>query len=459
MVSAAITGSSRITSQDVSMVATNVKAGKVNSFGDVMAKSLADNSSVSNDSSSKMDVVSAKEPVKADNAESVKQDKAGDSVALDKADDAATNEKEEVVAETEEAAKDILEKIKEELNVSDEELAECMEVLGMSLADLLQPGNILKLVMEVTGTQDAMMMVTDADLSESLKNILDYAGARINELADQLNMTSGELQTMLESMDMTQTDVEGLVDMTVSEETVARNNVSDEIVTEEVVQDEATSETVEDVIASKITVNNTSESNQENGMANSNDSQKQMMNSESKSDEVAVHTTISDAVSQLSQSFEAVMGQDVAGVNQADVVRQVVDSIKLNNTQMLQSIEVQLNPENLGKVNVLVSVREGVITAQIMTENEQVKRAIESQMTTLKETFEAQGVKVEAVEVTVQSHAFENNQAFDDNKEQENATSKARKKINLEGLNFEEEEEEATASVAVHENSSVEYLA
>ncbi len=459
MVSAAITGSSRIASQDVSMVATNVKAGKVNSFGDVMAKSLADNSSVSNDSSSKMDVVAAKEPAKADNAEPVKEDKVDESVSLDKADDAATNEKEEVVAETEEAAKDILEKIKEELNVSDEELAECMEVLGMSLADLLQPGNILKLVMEVTGTQDAMMMVTDADLSESLKNILDYAGARINELADQLNMTSGELQTMLESMDMTQTDVEGPVDMAVSEETVAQNNVSDEIVTEEVVQDEATPETVEDVIASKITVNNTSESNQGSSMNNSNDSQKQMMNSESKSDEVAVHTTISDAVSQLSQSFEAVMGQDVAGVNQADVVRQVVDSIKLNNTQMLQSIEVQLNPENLGKVNVLVSVREGVITAQIMTENEQVKRAIESQMTTLKETFEAQGVKVEAVEVTVQSHAFENNQAFDDNKEQENATSKARKKINLEGLNFEEEEEEATASVAVHENSSVEYLA
>lgn len=459
MVSSAITGSSRVTSQDVSMVATNVKAGKVNSFGDVMAKSLADNSSVSNDSSSKVDVAVTKESAKTNEPEPVKDEKVDENVTLDKADDAATNEKEEVVAETEEAAKDILEKIKEELNVTDEELAECMEVLGMSLADLLQPGNILKLVMEVTGTQDAMMMVTDADLSESLKNILDYAGARINELADQLNMTSGELQTMLESMETVQTDVEGQVDVAVSEEVVAEKNVSDEIVTEEVVQDETTSESVEDVVASKITVNNTSKSSAENSMNNSNDPQGQMMNSEPKADEVTVHTTISDAVSQLSQSFEAVLGQDVTGVNPADVVRQVVDSIKLNNTQMLQSIEVQLNPENLGKVNVLVSVREGVITAQIMTENEQVKRAIESQMTILKETFEAQGVKVEAVEVTVQSHAFENNQAFDDDKQQDNATSKARKKINLDGLNFDEEEEETAVAAAVHENSSVEYLA
>ncbi|MBQ4282516.1 MAG: flagellar hook-length control protein FliK [Lachnospira sp.] len=441
MVSSAITGSSRIASADVTQFATNVKTGKVNSFSDVMAKSLADNSSVGNRTSSGSEVMAVKDTVKTEKAEPVKDNAVDKDTEIDRTDDYGTDRKEEVVSESEEAAKDILEKIQEELNVSEEELNECMEVLGLSLLDLLQPGNILKLVMEVTGAQDAMFMVTDADLSAALKNILDYAGIRIGELADQLDMTPGNLQSMLESLG-DEADDDGK-----AEELVEVNA-------------DAGSETVEDVIASKITVNNTEKPGAENNSNNSANSQNQMMEQAEGKAEVPVNS-MSDMVSQLSQNFEAALNLNVDSINQADVVRQVVDSIKLNNTQALQSIEIALNPENLGKVNVLVSVREGVITAQIMTENEQVKRAIESQLSTLKETFESQGVKVEAVEVTVQSHAFENHQGFEENRDNDHTTSKARKKINLDNLNFDEEVDEAEESAAtlVNENSSVEYLA
>ena len=51
--------------------------------------------------------------------------------------------------------------------------------------------------------------------------------------------------------------------------------------------------------------------------------------------------------------------QNEVDVKPADIVRQVVDSIKLNVTSQLKSMEIALNPENLGKVNLLVSVREG----------------------------------------------------------------------------------------------------
>lgn len=452
MVSSAIAGSSRITSADVNMYATNVKAGKVNSFSDVMAKSLPDNSSVNNKNSYEFQSSKVDRSTKTEQAEPVKET---ETQAVDNTDDATTNQKEEVVAEVSEAGKDILEKIQEELNVSEEELTECMEVLGLTLADLLQPGNILKLVMEVTGTQDAMVMVTDADLSGALKNILDYAGARINELAEQLDMTPGELQSMLESV-----DVQALAeDSGVVFEKSAEENVESksDVVSEEPVYEESP-ETVEDVIASKLTVNTSKDTS--NSAMNGESKGQQSMDANSEGEVKADVNTLGETVSQISQSFEAVLNADVEGVSQVDVVRQVVDSIKLNNTRMMQSIEIQLNPENLGKVNVMVSVREGVITAQIATENEQVKRAIESQMNTLKETFEAQGIKVEAVEVTVQSHAFESNQSFEGDKEQGDATSKAKRKINLDGLNFDDEvEETAEEVVSVHENSSVEYLA
>ena len=60
-----------------------------------------------------------------------------------------------------------------------------------------------------------------------------------------------------------------------------------------------------------------------------------------------------------------------------------------------------LNPENLGKVHVAVTAKQGIVTAQLTAQNEQVKAALENQMTALKEQFNNQGVKVEAVEITV----------------------------------------------------------
>ena len=40
----------------------------------------------------------------------------------------------------------------------------------------------------------------------------------------------------------------------------------------------------------------------------------------------------------------------------------------------------------------------------------EVKAALENQLTALKEQFNNQGIKVEAVEITVQSHGFESEQ-------------------------------------------------
>lgn len=71
---------------------------------------------------------------------------------------------------------------------------------------------------------------------------------------------------------------------------------------------------------------------------------------------------------------------------------------------------MRLHPESLGTVSVKVSANhEGVLTAQFTAQNESVKAVIESQAIVLKETLEAKGVTVEAVEVLVQSHEFERN--------------------------------------------------
>ena len=43
-------------------------------------------------------------------------------------------------------------------------------------------------------------------------------------------------------------------------------------------------------------------------------------------------------------------------------------------------MEIQLNPENLGKINLTVVAKDGMITAQLTAQNEAVKNAIENQI-------------------------------------------------------------------------------
>ena len=70
------------------------------------------------------------------------------------------------------------------------------------------------------------------------------------------------------------------------------------------------------------------------------------------------------------------------------VMNQILDSISANVNSEMTSLELQLNPESLGKVNVTVSAKEGILTAQIVAQTEIAKEAIESQISVLKETFE-----------------------------------------------------------------------
>ena len=170
----------------------------------------------------------------------------------------------------------------------------------------------------------------------------------------------------------------------------------------------------------------------------------------------------------MSQSIQKAFSEvvdDVSNVNQTDIVRQVVEQIKLTTGQQMQSIEVMLNPENLGKVHITVTAREGVVTAQLTAQNEQVKAALENQMTALKEHFNNQGIKVEAVEITIESHGFEAEQNLEGNdSNQAGQERKASRKLDLSSLEGLEESEMTDQEIRardaiVNGDSSVEYSA
>jgi len=90
-------------------------------------------------------------------------------------------------------------------------------------------------------------------------------------------------------------------------------------------------------------------------------------------------------------------------------MEQIVNQMKVTISPETTSMEMQLNPENLGKVYVNISSEEGVINAQFRATNEIVKEALETQIATLRENLNQAGVKVDAIEVTIASHEFERN--------------------------------------------------
>ena len=149
-------------------------------------------------------------------------------------------------------------------------------------------------------------------------------------------------------------------------------------------------------------------------------------------------------------------------------MRQVSQMTRVMVSQAESSIEMQLNPANLGKVYLQVVSREGVITAQLAAQNEAVREALESQVAVLKENMNQQGIKVEAIEVTIASHEFERNleqnqQSPAQEQQEENARKSSRRNINLNSPEDLEgamtEEEDLVAKIMTDQGNSVDLTA
>lgn len=354
-----------------------------------------------------------------------------------KKDTAVTDKSDKMTQDVQNAVSDIKDKIKKTMNVSDEDIENAMEQLGIAAEDLLDMQKLTDLVVVLSGNTDSLEFLTDADSVSMLNDILDFAKSVTDNLADTYNM-----------------DIDSIKEIVVSTQNDAKQPaVKEDVQTEE--QSEAeTQDNLSDVIAQKTKVQSDNENPADNKQ----------------------QTHMSDKAAEKTENFAGNMAQniqnafseivdEVSNVNEADIVRQVVEQIKVTTGQQLSSIEIMLNPENLGKVHLAVTARQGVITAQLTAQNEQVKAALENQMTALKEHFNNQGVKVEAVEITVQSHGFESQQNLEgNNSEQAGQEKKARRKLDLGSLEDLEEsdmtDEEIRAKDAiVNGNSSVEYSA
>lgn len=102
-----------------------------------------------------------------------------------------------------------------------------------------------------------------------------------------------------------------------------------------------------------------------------------------------------------------------------NIVNQVVEQIKVTMGKEMTNMQLQLNPESLGKVLISVTSNHGVMTANFTVQSEEAKEALQSQMFSLREALESRSLKVDAVEVEVSDFAFSQSSQADSQNQKE----------------------------------------
>ncbi len=357
-----------------------------------------------------------------------------------------------------EKADGIKDAIKDELGITDEDIENAMANLGLITTDLLDPDNIKDLMLELTGEQDPLTLVTNEELFTSINDITALVRETVDELSGQLGMTPEELKSLINEQHILSTAAE---QAPVQEEADDDEDVKDGVI----VEINRTGEPDQDIAADKTSPERLSlerkasqvltDRKQENEM------QQAMAGDQARTEQITAEPT-----------GEVPVTTTVSYADTENILRQVTDRIRVDIGTDSTSMELQLHPASLGTVNLQIASSNGVITANILVQNESVKAALESQMVRLLQTFEEQGQKVEAIEVSVAGYDLDRSLSGEGRNEGNDRQSEktggigrsSRRRLNLNELDEEDledltSEEQLAAEMMSLNGGSVDYMA
>ena len=398
----------------------------------------------------------------------------------------------------EEFAKEVQKEVKELLGVDDAQLEAAMKELGLTYQDLMDPVNLANLVMNLTGEEDQLGLLMNADFQELMqnvevlsKNLLQELGMTPQEAAEvfaQLEQNAAQIteevpQQMQEVTD-TQADVlqvQQTDDVQITEQKSQVTGLTEtNAAATESVESDGNVQNVEEPVSQEVRVENDQTASQqegqqeeapENSMTTEDDASLLQQNDTTEKSIFTEHTFQQTVQTIRTDNITAApttaVPQNVV-FNTLDVIRQVSEFTRVMYQGDTTSMEMQLNPENLGKIYVQVTAKEGVVTAHLAVQNEIVKEALENQTIQLRENMNQQGIKVEAVEVTIASHEFERNleqnqQGSAQDEQREQASKSPRRNISMNQLDelsgLMSEEEMLVAKIMRDNGNSVDFTA
>ena len=429
------------------------------SFSEVMSKTSNQNAGVfSNqtrvaDTSEDTNVVSGKgndmeNENKIQDEPTEKVDKAEKNTDVEETE--ATDETAEAVEEKlGEKAEELVEEIAKELGVTVEDVEKVLEELGISMTELFNKENLTQVVVVLSGAEDVTQIVMDEELFAQVNKLLGQMEEMLTEVSDNTDVTveelmeyvskeefKGEFKTENSDVKVLEAEV-----VTEAEETNVADAAKVDTDTTEAMNKTETENTV------KVTKSETSESSQghterDMSQGNAETNQQFLTNVASENNLQSVALNVDNGLNPY-LTFEA-----------REIMQQILDYIKVSVKPDMTSLQMQLNPEELGTLQIEVTNKNGMLTAQFTTQDESVKAVIESQLVQLKESMNEQGLKVQAVEVTVASQQFDRNLDKNGNEgttqeENQKAKGKQIRRINLNELDMEEELEDADDAIRI----------
>lgn len=352
----------------------------------------------------------------------------------------------------------IIEQIKEVLGVSDEEILAGMESIGLTNMDLLDSSNMSELIAAIDGDTSKISLVADETKYAAMQELVEFVDEKSGELMQNTGLTGEELEAVLQKMkeleeskvldleteQMNADELSETAEMTSDMIENTDNKEMPVVVTHNNTTSKAEdantqADTLTDEFADE--VNNAIEAkkakNDEHTNQDDNHGQQQ----------ADMQTEVKSTVNEVTQTSSDVKAESYTSTNTENIMRQITDFVKIVKTEQLTEMELQLHPASLGNIKVSLASKGGVVTAEFITQNEVVKSAIEAQAAQLKVNLEEQGIKVEAVEVSVESHQLEknldqnnsNNKQTDEQNKANRIQGTRKKSINL--RNFESQED------------------
>ena len=286
-------------------------------------------------------------------------------------------------------AQNLIEQITETFSISEEELQGIMDDLGMTKMDLTDPASLNELLMNISGAQDSFALLTDENLYGNVKGIMNLQNELVGQAQEDLKLAPEEWQQT----------VAGIAQETVAEPVITvKTDVDD---TANMAAGSQTGLTQEP----EILENQAAQNAQEEKAGDFGEKQEHAANGEH-GNLMLQNLKEGNFLTQLQQTAQT---EEARPADTQDIMRQIMDYMKVSVKPDSSDLEMQLHPQSLGTLHIQMAAKNGVVTANFITENETVKAALESQMVQLKENFAEQGIKVEAIEVTVQTHQFEQN--------------------------------------------------
>ncbi len=343
----------------------------------------------------------------------------------------------------------------EQLQLSPEEFETLLKEQGLGLADLTDPEGLQQLLMARKGSNDVLDFLTDSKLKEELDRLLQRVENILKE-AD-LKLSADQLKAALEQLALRsgqEAELKTEADGKRSEQLAAGvKEDKDELAVK------TKEKETEEGGANSPKLEVLRETERENGSRQTASEQKKEAFDQKAEDN---YETFLNNLARTGQEKEPEPMVEARATEIREIANQILERIRVVMKPEETSMEMVLHPEELGKVNLTVVSKDGTLTANFKVQNELARQAIESQLQTLKETLNAQGIKVEAIEVAVAGYSFEQSKGSGEDDQAEGRDKSSGHKLTLEeALNMSElpEEEGGPADITGIRGSNIDMTA